>query len=436
MADERRVPTGRLGRLAKLVGVGARSGASLLFSKDGAGAAEHAAAVLGSLRGLAAKVGQMASYVDGFLPEQHQEAYSRALATLQAAAPRSSFAAIRTVIEAELGTTVEEAFAELEHEPFASASIGQVYRARLHDGRRVAVKVQHPGIDRAIEADLSNASVMQNVVGMLAPKSLDVKGIYEVVRERFREELDYELEADRQEWFARLHEGDAAIRIPEIVRERSRKRVLTSVLAQGRSLAEILGDPEEKRREYVETMWRFVFRGILVGGMFNADPHPGNYVFGDDHVVFLDFGCVQPVEGNVLACARQMHRSAIAHDEAGFRRACAGMLGTKGGAYEDAVLGYTRRGFSPLFESPYRIRPGFVASNVREIQGLKALMFKRDDSVVGMPPALLFMNRLQFGFFSVLAKLDVEVDFAAIERDLLATVDAGAADGFAPSDVR
>ena len=119
--------------------------------------------------------------------------------------------------------------------------------------------------------------------------------------------------------------------------------------------------------------------------MFNADPHPGNYIFGDDHVVFLDFGCVQPVEGEVLACARRMHRAAIDRDETGFRRGCAGMLGTKGGTYEDAVLGYTRRGFAPLFDSPYRIRPEFVADNVREIQGLKKLVLGRDDSVVGMP---------------------------------------------------
>ncbi|HET6585905.1 MAG TPA: hypothetical protein VFG69_20755, partial [Nannocystaceae bacterium] len=126
-------------------------------------------------------------------------------------------------------------------------------------------------------------------------------------------------------------------------------------------------------------------------------------------------------------------RAAIDHDEAGFRRACAGMLGTKGGRYEDAVLGYTRRGFAPLFESPYRIRPEFVADNVREIQAMKKLVLVRDDSVVGMPPALLFMNRLQFGFFSVLAKLDVTVDFAAIERDLLAAVDGhGAATVAAP----
>jgi len=424
MTNERDVPTGRLGRLAKLVGVGARTGAGLLFSTDGRRAAEHAAEVLGSLRGLAAKVGQMASYVDGFVPEAHRDAYAKALGTLLAAAPHSSWTSIRKAIETELGDSVETLFAEFEHEPFASASIGQVYRARLHDGRRVAVKVQHPGIDQAIEADLRNASVMQGMASLLVPKSLDVKGIYDVIRTRFREELDYTFEADQQEWFTRLHADDPAVHIPRVVRERSTRRVLTTELALGRTLDQVLSDDEASRRTYVETMWRFVFRGILLGGRFNADPHPGNYLFGDGgNVVFLDFGCVQPIVDPVLGWARIMHRAALDRDESGFRRGCAGMVGTNGGAYEDAVVGYTRRGFSPLFESPYRMTSEFVASNVREIQGLKNLMFKRDASVVGMPPALVFMNRLQFGFFSVLAKLDVTVDYAAIERRLLAGLD-------------
>src|SRR5688572_28963277 len=112
VTDERDVPTGRLGRLAKLVGVGARTGAGLLFSSDGRRAAEHAAEVLGSLRGLAAKVGQMASYVDGFVPEAQRDAYSKALGSLLAAAPRSSWASIQKVIEAELGASVEASFAE------------------------------------------------------------------------------------------------------------------------------------------------------------------------------------------------------------------------------------------------------------------------------------------------------------------------------------
>jgi len=422
MPDERDIPTGRLGRFARLVGVGARTGASLLLSKDGKGAAEHAAEVLGSLRGLAAKVGQMASYVDGFVPDEHRVAYERALKGLQAASPRSSSAAIVRLVESELGAPVDELFARFDRAPFASASVGQVHRATLHDGRDVAVKVQHPGIDAAIEADLRNASVVQGIVGTLVPKSLDVKGIYEVVRTRFREELDYTLEAERQQWFRELHADDPAVRIPAVVRERTSRRVLTTEFEAGVGLDEVLLADEDRRRWYAETLWRFVFRSILVGGMFNADPHPGNYLFADDHVVFLDFGCVQPVVEPEISCARAMHRAAIEHDEPGFRRACARMLGTHGGAYEDAVLGYTRRGFSPLFDSPFRITSAFVANNVKEIQSLKRLMFKKDAGVVAMPPALLFMNRLQFGFFSVIAKLDVTVDFAAIERRLLAEV--------------
>jgi len=406
----------------------------MLLARDGQGAAEYAAEVLGSMRGLAAKVGQMASYVDGFVPDAHRATYEQALGKLLAATPHSSWTSIREVIELELNAPVQTLFEAFEQEPFASASIGQVHRARLLDGTPVAVKVQHPGIDRAIEADLSNASVMQGVVGMVAPRSLDVKGIYDVVRQRFREELDYGLEADRQEWFARLHADDDRVHIPKIIRDRSSRKVLTSTFAEGRALEAALTASEAERRAHVETMWRFVFRGILVGGMFNADPHPGNYLFREDgHVVFLDFGCVQPIVEPSLSNARVIHRAAIDRDEAAFRRGCARMLGTRGGAYEDALVGYTRRGFTPLFESPFRIHPEFVANNVREIQSIKKMLFSREETVVGMPPELLFMNRLQFGFFSVLAKFDVAVDFAAIERRLLESVAPQGANASAPA---
>jgi predicted unusual protein kinase regulating ubiquinone biosynthesis (AarF/ABC1/UbiB family) len=118
----------------------------MLGGADGTGAAEHALELLGNLRGLAAKVGQMASYVDGLVPEEQREAYERVLSGLQRATPSSPFANIRGVIEDELGQPLDRAFAEFEPEPMASASIGQVHRARLHDGSEVAVKVQHPGI--------------------------------------------------------------------------------------------------------------------------------------------------------------------------------------------------------------------------------------------------------------------------------------------------
>src|SRR4030095_12108655 len=106
-----------------------------------------------------------------------------------------------------------------------------------------------------------------------------------------REELDFELEAERQEKFRELHAGDPDIAIPKVVRERSTRRVLTSEMAHGRTLEDAARDAPERRRGYAEVLWRFVFRGNLVGSMFNADPHPGNYLFGAGRrIVFLDFG--------------------------------------------------------------------------------------------------------------------------------------------------
>lgn len=404
----------------KLVGVGARTGASLLVSRDGAGAAEHAAEVLGSLRGLAAKVGQMASYVDGMLPDDHRDSYERAMSKLRAAAPHSSPAAIRGVVESELGKPIAELFAEWGAEPIASASIGQVHRAVLHDGREVAVKVQHPGIDRAIESDLRNAGVIEGLVGALAPKGVGVKEAFAVIAQRFREELDYELEATRQEQFTTMHAHDPAVCIPKVVRERSSRRVLTSSFERGKTLEEAATAPEELRRTWAEVLWRFVFRGNLVGRMFNADPHPGNYMFRDDGtIVFLDFGCVQPLVEPELSHARAAHRGALRGDEKAFFAAIRRLLDTRGGSFEEAVLRYVRRCFAPLFESPFRLDRAYTAEVVRGLQDLKKFIFAKDKSFTALPPGLVMMNRLQFGFYSVLARLDVAVDYATIERGVL-----------------
>src|SRR6188474_1561782 len=145
---KRGLPTGRLGRFVQLAGVGARASVDLLVAKGSERVAERTAEVLGNLRGLAAKLGQTVSYVDGFVPETHRAVYEKALGALRSAAPSSSPDAIREQVEVELGASIERLFDAWEPEPFASASIGQVHRARLSNGQAVAVKVQHPGIDR------------------------------------------------------------------------------------------------------------------------------------------------------------------------------------------------------------------------------------------------------------------------------------------------
>lgn len=427
MSEGRKLPEGRLGRLTRLAAVGARAGASMLVSKDGSSAAAHAAEVLGTLRGIAAKVGQMASYVDGVVPEAHRESYETALRGLRAAAPSSPPDAVRRVVEEDLGAPIDRLFASWEDQPFASASIGQVHRAALEDGRRVAVKVQHPGIQRAVESDLQNASVLEAMGGALGLRRWESKRVFEEIKQRFREELDYTLEADRQRFFAELHAGDPQIRVPAVIDDRSARRVITTEFCEGRSLEEIAGEPEPARRARAETLWRFVFKGNLVGGMFNADPHPGNYLFQDDgRVVFLDYGCVEPIQGERLDLARRLHGAALRRDEADFHRVAARILETRGGRYEALAVAYSRRCFEPLFAAPYRITRAYAASLAEGVKQL-ALQAKSfaDGEVAPLPPGMLFMNRLQLGFYSVLARLDVEVDYAEVERGFLDGIDLG-----------
>jgi predicted unusual protein kinase regulating ubiquinone biosynthesis (AarF/ABC1/UbiB family) len=362
----------------------------------------------------------MASYVDGLVPEAQAGAFEASLKALRAQAPRSSAAAIRQLVEEELRRPVEALFVEWDDAPLASASIGQVHRAKLADGREVAVKVQHPGIARAVESDLANASLLESFVGALGGRRFDSRSLLHVVRARFREELDYVHEAENLRAFARLHAGDPTVRVPALVDALSSARVLTTELARGASFEEACAASAPERHAWAQTMWRFVFKGTLVGGMLNADPHPGNYVFHEGgKVTFLDYGCIQPF-GERRPHAVRIHRAALARDESEFRRHVARMIASKPGPLEDLAIGYTRRCFQPLFGSPYRIQRAFAASLVGGMGEMATVARKLpDEQFFTMPPEMLFVNRLQFGFYSVLARLDVEVDYAAIEHGFL-----------------
>ena len=418
MSDIKNIPVGRLQRLARLARVGTRTGASLLFSRgDGSGAAQQAANVLGSMRGLAAKLGQMASYVDGFVPAAQQEAFEQALQALRSAAPQSPPEAVRKVLEEDLGRPVSELFARFDEVPFASASIGQVHRAALHTGEEVAVKIQHPGVEEAIENDLKNAGMVKQLASTLATDDFNADILFKEVAARFREELDYRLEARRQQRFSELAKDEPRVIIPRVFFDLSGRRVLTSEFATGATLEEATRKRESTRKAYAEVLWYFAFKSILIDGVFNADPHPGNYLFQDDgRVTFLDFGCVQELSPDVLAYSRAAHLAALRHDESDFACAVVQLGNTDGGAYEEAFQRYLHKCLEPVFRSPFRITRAFVTDLVQEIFELKKLALSRRSRMVAVPESTVLLNRLQFGFMSVVARLDVEVDYASIER--------------------
>jgi len=413
------LPKGRWKRALDMAKVGARAGAAWAAQRGTDAAAQKSAEVLGNLRGLAAKVGQTLSYVDGLIPSDQREVYETALKTLQRATPPSSLENVMTVMRQDLGG-IDRWFSSFDEVPAASASIGQVHKAVLHDGTRVAVKVQHRGIDEAVESDLKNIGMFEHVVSLAGPRGLNAGQVFDEVMSRLRAELDYRLEARNQNAFAALHAGTAGIKIPRVFADLVSRRVLVSEWVDGMNMDEASAMPEDIRARFASNMWRFVFRGNLVGGAFNADPHPGNYIFHDDGSVhFLDFGCVQPLPDRLRRAAVAAHEAALLGDMDAFDRAIVSMLGTRGGAFGEATRVYTRELFQPLFAPRFRMTHAYAGSLVQSAQVMKKAMLAKDGSFVGPPPQLALMNRLQFGFYSVLGMLDAEVSYQAVEAAFL-----------------
>src|SRR2546423_3170697 len=198
--------------------------------------AQDVAEGLGGMKGAIMKAGQMISFVAEGLPPEAQEA----LATLQAEVPPMAPSLAESVVRAELGDDPEKLFLDWSTEPVAAASIGQVHKAVLHDGRVVAVKVQYPGIDKAIKGDLGNPAMLYGLVASFALKNMDVKALVGELRARMADELDYRLEAKLQHEVAHRYRRHPFIHVPDVAVDRSAQRVITSEWVDGLSWAHFL----------------------------------------------------------------------------------------------------------------------------------------------------------------------------------------------------
>jgi predicted unusual protein kinase regulating ubiquinone biosynthesis (AarF/ABC1/UbiB family) len=259
-------------------------------------AAEQIFEVLGQMKGAAMKVGQVASFIDtGAFPPEFQERIQAKLAELRDAAPRVPFERMRKLIEDDLGERLEDVFTEFDEEAVAAASIGQVYRARLQDGRAVAVKVQYPGVAQAVRADLQNLGLIMRVAKRMAP-GMDAKAMTREIRERLTDELDYEHEAQQHRAFARSWRGHPFIYVPPVVTELCTEHVLVSEWVDGVGFEEVKQGDRATRDRFGEIVFRFFFGSLYRNGHFSGDPHPGNYrLMPDGRVAFLDFGMTKSV---------------------------------------------------------------------------------------------------------------------------------------------
>ncbi|HEX2233654.1 MAG TPA: AarF/ABC1/UbiB kinase family protein [Thermoleophilaceae bacterium] len=312
--DDTSIPTGRIRRTAEVGSVVGTQGAryagtrarNVARSAEAAGqaldnrhmeAARRMVETLGRMKGAAMKIGQLASFIDTeFLPPEYRELYQEELGRLRTSAPPMPWDKVRGVLDEEWEEPVEELFERFDQEAAAAASIGQVHRAVLCDGREVAVKIQYPGVAEAIRSDMQNAGLILRLAKALAP-GLDAKAAAAELQERVLEELDYEFEAQNQRSFARGYRGHPFIHVPDVVTRLSTGRVLVSEWVDGMGFEEVKELPQEERDRFGEIVFRFCFGSIYHLQHFNADAHPGNYLLMEDgRVAFLDFGMTKHLD--------------------------------------------------------------------------------------------------------------------------------------------
>jgi len=277
--------------------------------------AEQIVAALGTMKGAAMKLGQVMSFLDvGLVPEEYREEFQAKLAELRDAAPKVAFKDMKKVIEGEYDQPIEDVFETFDPVPIAAASIGQVYKARLHDGRDVAVKVQYPGVAQAVRADMQNLGIILRLMKMVAP-GLDPKAMGEEIRSRIDEELDYELEAQNQRTLARIYRGHPFIVVPEVVTKLSHEKVIVTEFVQGRGFEELKQLPQRDRDRLAEIVYRFYFGCMYRHHQFSGDPHPGNSLLLDDgRMAFLDFGLFKRIPASIAEFELRIQRIAATGD--------------------------------------------------------------------------------------------------------------------------
>lgn len=253
--------------------------------------AEQMFKVLGELKGGAMKVGQALSIFEAALPEEFAAPYRATLTRLQDAAPPLPAETIHRILANELGDDWRDRFAEFSDVPAAAASIGQVHKATWHDGRIVAVKVQYPGADKALMADLNQLARMGKVFAAWIP-GIEIRPLIDELRERVAEELDYLRESQSQRAYAAAFEGDPDFLIPHVLS--ASPHVLVTEWVDGTPLSAVIAAGTQSERDLAGTLLeRFLLCGPARAGLLHADPHPGNFrMTPDGRLCVLDFGAV------------------------------------------------------------------------------------------------------------------------------------------------
>jgi predicted unusual protein kinase regulating ubiquinone biosynthesis (AarF/ABC1/UbiB family) len=314
---------------------------------------------------------------------------------------------------------LKEVFAEFNEEPVAAASIGQVYRARLHDGRDVAVKVQYPGVAAAVRSDMQNLGLILRLAKRIAP-GLDPQAIGREISERIHDELDYELEAQNQRTLARIFRGHPFIVIPEVVTSLSRERVMVSDFISGTGFEELKGYPDEDRHRLGEIIFRFYCGCLYRHHQFSGDPHPGNFLLMDDgKVAFMDFGLFKRMQAEPVELELACQRAVVEDDREELHRLLAegGFLPRPERVDPDHLMAYVRDAiWWYTTDEEVELTPEIATTVLIESSDPRSTHY-REMRHQDMRPEHLFGRRMEMLTLAVLSQLRARANWHRIARE-------------------
>jgi predicted unusual protein kinase regulating ubiquinone biosynthesis (AarF/ABC1/UbiB family) len=389
-------------------------------------AARVLAAQAGRLKGGLAKVAQLAAYDWGATLGGRRGATPAArqvLGGLWDRAPAVSAGAIAKVIEDDLGKAPQALFAHWSATPLASASIGQVHAAKLHDGTDVVVKVQYPGVAEALRADLDDSSFVRKLAGSEIGRTLDDDALV-ALREAVRGELDYRAEAAAQQQFAAAWADHATLRVPRVIGELSSQHVLTMTRARGKTVIETAasGAPDV-RRQAAMAIYEFAWASPIQHRLLNADPNPGNFLVEeqpDGHVLVhcLDFGCTVELPEPVRDADRELWWALVEDDtERAAERFRMGLAKTGLLKRTDMMATNAHREWERVLSAPLFTHGEFhwsphYASELAEATG-RVLA----GGGVQLPAKVLLLWRQRLGASAVIGMLDARAPFRRVLLD-------------------
>jgi predicted unusual protein kinase regulating ubiquinone biosynthesis (AarF/ABC1/UbiB family) len=400
---------------ANVGGVAAKIAATRLLGldRDSIRGAADLAAALGGLKGPIMKVAQLMATIPDLLPPE----YAAELTRLQNDAPPMGWAFVKRRMMAELGPDWQRRFESFEHKPAAAASLGQVHRARAHDGTALACKLQYPDMQSAVEADLRQLELLFAIHRRMSP-AIDTTEVAGEIGARIREELDYQREAKHVALYRAMLASTPEVRVPRVWPELSTRRLLTLDWLEGNKLLAHKRDPIAARNRIAVAMFKAWWHPFSRFGVIHGDPHLGNYTAfiedGTPHGInLLDYGCIRIFASKFVGGVVDLYHGLLRGDEALVVHAYE-TWGFRGLSRElvDTLNIWARFIYGPLLDDRERtIADGVRPSEYGRREAFRVHRALREKGPVRVPREFVFMDRAAIGLGGVFLHLDAKLNF-------------------------